>query len=198
MGLLVGQNGAGKSTLLRCIAGWAEVEDEPIHVHGVSSSSKDRAYQKQVVFVPDTPEFYDELTAWEHLQFIAQLNHIARWQDKADPLLQQFQLSEQRHAFPFTYSRGMRYKLALSMALLVQPPLLLLDEPFGPLDALASQTLWGILNDYKTRHGSVLLSTHRLLDYGKPDVIFHLHDGGVDSLPPDDALDLVKLFSHVD
>ncbi|MCB9451199.1 MAG: ABC transporter ATP-binding protein [Anaerolineaceae bacterium] len=198
IGLLVGQNGAGKSTLLRCLAGWTRVDNGTVTVNGISCRNQDRVFRQQVIFVPDTPDFYDELTGWEHLQYIAQLHHVPQWQANTENLLRQFHLWEQREAFPFTYSRGMRYKLALCMAFLVNPPLLLLDEPFGPLDALAARTLWEQLRRRADDHSGILLSSHTIPEHGRPDVLFHLHNGQVETLQQTDSVNLMSLLNDAD
>ncbi len=118
---LVGRNGAGKSTLLRCLAGWTVPEDGSRRHRRAALQRHDQHYRDQVVLVPDTPDFYDELTAWDHLQLVSQLYRVADWQARSLALLEQFQLADQRRAFPFTFSRGMRYKLALCMALRCSP-----------------------------------------------------------------------------
>lgn len=172
---LVGRNGAGKSTLLRCLAGWTVPADGTLNIQGRSLRHREQEYRDQVILVPDTPDFYDELTARDHLQLVSQLYHVDHWQERGKTLLEQFHLFDQRLAFPFTFSRGMRYKLALCMALVVQPPLLLLDEPFGPLDSLASRLLWRHLRDYCATGKSVLFSSHILPDDGRPDLFLLLH-----------------------
>ena len=73
---LVGRNGAGKSTLLRCLAGWAPVTAGEVRVLGLPVARAERAVREHVVLVPDTPPFYDELSAWEHLQFVAQVRRL--------------------------------------------------------------------------------------------------------------------------
>jgi len=196
--LLVGQNGSGKSTLLRCIAGWTHVTQGTITVNGVSCREQDRAYRKQVIFVPDTPDFYDELTAWEHLQFIAQLHRIIAWKTDGTRLLQHFQLLDHKDALPFTFSRGMRYKLALCLALLVNPPLLLLDEPFGPLDALARRTLWQVLKRHAQDGGLVLCSSHTISPDEHPDSVLHLRQGRVEPVGAGDTIDLPQLLNDVE
>lgn len=198
VGLMVGKNGAGKSTLLRCVAGWMPITVGEVTINGESIHGQDEAFYRQVVFVPDTPDFYDELTAWEHLQFIAKLNRIPEWEIRSKRILHQLDLSNHVDAFPFTFSRGMRYKLALSMALLVQPPLLLLDEPFGPLDALASQTLWQLLRQHAERFGSVLLSGHTVGANRNPDIVFHLRGGQIETIQQPADIDLMNLLSNVD
>lgn len=139
---LVGRNGAGKSTLMRCIAGWTPLRDGDVLIDGVSLRQSERAYRQHLLLVPGVPVFYAELTAWENLQFIAQVRGQRGWQEEAERRLSVFGLVEHRNAYPSSFSRGMQYKLALSLALLAQPELLLLDEPFGPLDPLSATALW--------------------------------------------------------
>ncbi len=191
---LVGRNGAGKSTLLRCLAGWTVPETGAIEIDGRQMQRHDQQYRERVVLVPDTPDFYDELTAWDHLQLVSQLYRVADWQDRSLALLEQFQLADQRRAFPFTFSRGMRYKLALCMALVVQPALLLLDEPFGPLDSLASRLLWRLLKEYTAADQSVLFSSHILSDEGQPDQFLLLRDQQVTALEAGQVTNLADVL----
>lgn len=195
---LIGRNGAGKSTFLRCISGWTMPEDGEVEINGVNLRRRERGLRQNVVFVPDTPDFYDELTAWEHLQFVGQLNHIEHWKEHSEELLDEFQLTEHRNAFPFTFSRGMRYKLALCMALLVQPPLLLLDEPFGPLDALSVQYLWDHLLDYGTEDRSVIFSSHTMPEEGSPDVFLLLRNHHIEAVEPDEVTGILQLLDEGD
>jgi ABC-2 type transport system ATP-binding protein len=192
--ILVGRNGAGKSTLLRCLAGWLQADDGTIEINGVSLQRDERAFRQQVILVPDTPDFYDELTAWEHLQLTAQLHRVPDWQPQAVELLQRFHLSEHRTAFPFTFSRGMRYKLALCLALLVNPPLLLLDEPFGPLDAPSVHYLWEMLQAYRDVGRSVLFSSHALPAGEQPDKILFLQNQQVTLVDPATIASLAGLL----
>jgi ABC-2 type transport system ATP-binding protein len=198
IGLLVGQNGAGKSTLLRCIAGWERLSDGTVYVNGINVQGQERAYRHQVIFVPDTPDFYDELTVGEHMQFIAQLHRLPDWETQAADLLDRFQLSPSRDAFPFTLSRGMHYKLAVALALLVQPPLLLLDEPFGPLDAVAVRDLWQTMSNFTAEGGTILFSSHTLPEGRTPDTLFHLTQGHVTTHAQPSHVNLEELFTDVD
>src|SRR6185369_15132576 len=146
---LVGRNGAGKSTLLKCIAGWTRPTDGEVVLLGERIDKNERYARKHIVLVPDTPPFYDELTAWEHLQFNAQAHRLADWEEHAEDLLDRYGLLNNKDAFPFSFSRGMRYKLALCMGLLVEPKVLLLDEPLGPLDPVSADELWIELNRHR-------------------------------------------------
>lgn len=177
--MLAGHNGSGKSTLLRCIANWTKADEGTITVNGFTIQ-QEREFRAQVILIPDAPDFYDELTAWEHLQFIGQLHKVTTWEEQATQLLKQLNLYAQRNAFPFTFSRGMRYKMALAMAFLVSPPLLLLDEPFGPLDPETRQLLWDMLKAYcADGRKSVLFSSHGMPTDEQPDMIYHLSDGQI-------------------
>ena len=155
---LVGRNGAGKSTLLRCLAGWFRLEEGQVELLTDATAAGRDA---RVVLVPDTPSFYAELTAFEHLQFIAQLHGRRDWRDDARRLLEALNLTGHERAYASSFSRGMQYKLALAVALLSRPDALLLDEPFGPLDALSSEALWAELQRFAAEGRAVLVSAHQ-------------------------------------
>jgi ABC-2 type transport system ATP-binding protein len=176
---LVGRNGAGKSTLLRCIAGWTQVTDGDVRILGKSVKQNERLVRQHVVLVPDTPPFYDELTAWEHLQFNAQAHRLKNWEEKGEFLLDRYGLLSNRDAFPFAFSRGMRYKLALCMGLLIEPKILLLDEPLGPLDPVSADDLWDELNSHRNDGMTILLSSHQLPQEAHPDHYFIMEQGEV-------------------
>ena len=167
--VLIGRNGAGKSTLLRCIAGWTGVDRGDIIINAINARHDERRLRQQVILVPDTPPFYDELSAWEHLQFIAQLHALDNWRQDAEHLMRQLGVWLPREKSPLSFSRGMRYKLALCAAFMVKPPLLLLDEPFGPLDPGAADTLWEMLTQYTADGMTVMLSSHALPNDAPPD-----------------------------
>jgi ABC-2 type transport system ATP-binding protein len=166
---LVGRNGAGKSTLLRCLGGWTRVEDGEIGIMGLSLMEAEREIRQHIVMVPDVPPFYEGLTAWEHMRFFGQAHHLANWQERGEELLRRFGLWSNRRAFPFTFSRGMRYKMALCIVMMVAPRLALLDEPFSPLDPVAAGNLWDDLMEYSEQDKSVLLSSHLLPVGAEPD-----------------------------
>lgn len=176
---LVGRNGAGKSTLLKCIAGWTRPTDGEVRVLGERLDRNERFARANIVLVPDTPPFYDELTAWEHLQFNAQAHRLQDWEEHAEELLERYGLYNNMTAFPFAFSRGMRYKLALCMALLVEPRLLLLDEPLGPLDPVSADELWIELNRHRDDGMTILLSSHQLPPGAAPDRYFVMEQGEV-------------------
>ena len=176
---LVGRNGAGKSTLLRCIAGWTRASEGEVHIMGSPLTENERQAREHVVLLPDTPPFYDELTAWEHLQFAAQSHGWRDWEDEGEDLLERYGLYHNREAFPFAFSRGMRYKLALCMALLVEPRILLMDEPLGPLDPVSADELWIELNRHRNEGMTILLSSHQLPQEAWPDRYLIMEQGEI-------------------
>jgi ABC-2 type transport system ATP-binding protein len=185
---LVGRNGAGKSTLLRCIAGWTQATDGDVRILGNSIKQNERLVRQHVVLIPDTPPFYDELTAWEHLQFNAQAHRLQDWEPRGEFLLERYGLLSNRDAFPFAFSRGMRYKLALCMGLLIEPKILLLDEPLGPLDPVSADDLWDELNGHRNDGMTILLSSHQLPQEAHPDHYFIMEQGEVIAEGTPDAL----------
>lgn len=174
---LVGRNGAGKSTLLRCIAGWTRPTQGEIYLQGRSIYDHERWARQRVMLIPDTPPFYEALTAWEHVQMVAQLHRLIDWKDQAEALLTRFGLWSNREIFPFMFSRGMRYKLALCMGLLLKPVLLLLDEPLGPLDPLSADYLWSEFGRYRDQGMSILLSSHQMPYAVHPDRYLVMEQG---------------------
>ncbi|MCA9913839.1 MAG: ABC transporter ATP-binding protein [Anaerolineae bacterium] len=162
--MIVGRNGAGKSTLLRCLAGWSKPAAGTIHINDFELHQVQSAKDPKIIFVPDVPDFYDELTVWEHLQLIGSLYHMAEWEEEAIRLLDVFELEDIETALPFSLSRGMRQKLAIIMALMVDPQVFFLDEPFGPLDINAIGTVWQELERLQQQGAYILMSSHMLPD----------------------------------
>jgi ABC-2 type transport system ATP-binding protein len=120
---------------------------------------------------------YSDLTAWEHLEIVAQANRIRHWRDEATSLLTRFGIHRNPRAFPSSFSRGMQYKLALVMALITKPEFLLLDEPYGPLDPDSQIFLAKYLAELTAVGVSILLSTHVLPDEGAPHRILVMEQG---------------------
>ncbi|MCL5995140.1 MAG: ABC transporter ATP-binding protein [Chloroflexi bacterium] len=195
--VLAGRNGAGKTTLLRCIAGWNQVTQGQVDLMGTSIYQAERSMRRNLILVPDTPPFYNDLTVGEHLQFIAQVNRLANWRGTAQDLLKRFGLTASQAALPAALSRGQRYKLALCMALLVDPQLLLLDEPFGPLDPFSAHQLWDDLWARRGRGKAVLLSSHQSPLNVRPDRYLFMEGGDVVADgTPDDLMDALHAGSN--
>jgi len=159
--VLEGANGSGKTTLLLCLSGLLHPTTGEISVDGYDLYSEEREAKRHIAFVPDVPRFYAELTAWEHLLFIAQAHDVADGVEiRAEQLLKELGLWNARDLFPHLYSRGMSLKLGLAFALIRPFKILLLDEPTSALDTTSAQLLMHRLSAIRQKGGSVLLSTH--------------------------------------
>ncbi len=185
--VLAGRNGAGKTTLLRCLAGWNQLTQGQVSLMGAPIHKTERSVRRHLVLVPDTPPFYNDLTVAEHLRFVAQVNRLPDWRARAADFLNRFGLESNQNALPAALSRGQRYKLALCMALLVDPQLLLLDEPFGPLDPFSARQLWDDLWARRESGRAVLLSSHQSPLSVSPDRYLFLEGGELvaDGMPDD-------------
>lgn len=160
----IGHNGAGKTTTLRSIAGILDYDMGTIRVGGVDIQQDPILVKSVMAFIPDNPELYEFLTGAEYLDFISdvyQLGDTER-QEQIQRFATAFELESNLSDRVSSYSHGMKQKLALIGALIHEPKLLLLDEPFVGLDPIAARTLRGFLRDICDKGGAVLFSTHVL------------------------------------
>lgn len=168
--LLTGPNGSGKTTLLKCVAGWI------VPTSGSVSILPDGPRVAQA-FVSDVPALYDDLTAREHVELLVRAGRMRERAGYAEALLVSFGLARALDWYPPSYSRGMRQKLALTLVLTIRPRLLLLDEPYAPLDREASELLDDELARITANGTAVLMSCHTRPPDLTPDLTLHLHDG---------------------
>jgi ABC-type multidrug transport system ATPase subunit len=158
---LSGPNGAGKSTLLLCLSGLLHPTAGAVRVEGFDLYHDEVEARARLAFVPDVPRFYTELTAWEHLQFVAYAYRCTDgFERRAETLLREFGLWEARDLFPHNYSRGMRLKLGLLMAFIRPLRVLLLDEPTSALDAESEKAVVTALSRL-LRGRTALIIAHR-------------------------------------
>ncbi|OUP38304.1 ABC transporter ATP-binding protein [Olsenella sp. An188] len=174
---LTGPNGAGKSTLFRCLAGWLAPHEGEIRLLGSPFTGRTRLEPGTLSFVPDVPTFYDDLTAVEHLELVLAANRADAARPRAEGLLERFGLTGRETLPPSSYSRGMREKLALVLALALRPRVLLLDELHGPLDREASLVLSEEIAAAAHDGTAVLLSCHHDVPGLVPDLSLELADG---------------------
>ena len=175
--VLMGKNGSGKTTLMRCLAGWLPYKSGEVLLLGEPFDGSSQALRAKVFFVNDSPAFYDDLTAEEHVRFVLAVNKREEHMPLAYENLQKFGLFESRGMLPSSYSRGMRLKLGLVLALTLKPELLLLDEPFGPLDPEARSLLSAELLALAKEGSAVLLSLHQQVDELAIDDCYKLEGG---------------------
>ena len=156
--LLTGPNGAGKSTLLRALVGLVPASGDVAVAGRPPGSLSGRA---AFVFVPDEPALYEDLTLAEHAYLTAALYRDPAAEARAIEILERFGLGDRTGEFPGTHSRGMRQKLTLSLALALERPLTLLDEPFNALDIESQELLARLLRERCSGGGAVLLTGHQ-------------------------------------
>lgn len=161
---LLGPNGSGKSTLLRLLMGLTKPTAGTIKVGGWSIPDEAMAVRAQLGVVSHQSLLYDNLTARENLRFYARLYNLTgsqRDQRIAD-LLEQVGLTLRGDSLVRTFSRGMQQRLSIARALLHDPAVLLLDEPYTGLDQTASAGLDTILTDAHTAGRTIIMATHQL------------------------------------
>jgi ABC-2 type transport system ATP-binding protein len=159
----LGPNGSGKSTTVNLVVGLLEPTAGSLHLNGVALSSDPVAYKRQIGYVPEEPYLYTHLTAGEYLTLVGRLRGIPETPlaGKTARLLQLFQLHESRYRTMSAYSKGMRQRVLLAAALLHNPHLLVLDEPFSGLDVNAGLLFRALLVQLAAEQKMILFSTHR-------------------------------------
>ncbi len=179
LAVLEGQNGSGKSTLMLCLSGLIRPTTGEIQVDGYDLYKDEPDAKRALAFMPDVPRFYTELTAWEHLRFLA-LAHGADdgFEARAESLMREFGLWEKRDMLPHYYSRGMSLKLGL-LCILIRPfKVLLLDEPTSALDSDSTQQFVEHLSELRDQGTAILLSTHDpSLKEGLADHVYSMNNG---------------------
>ena len=159
--ILSGPNGSGKTTLLSCLSGLIRPSSGTVTVAGYDLYRDETEVHRRLVYVPDNPCFYLELTAWEHLRFIAMANKAKQnFDPRAEILLCKLGLWDAKDLFPHHFSRGMRLKLGLALALIRPFEVLLLDEPTSALDMEGVELLINELRCLREQGATILLSTH--------------------------------------
>jgi ABC-2 type transport system ATP-binding protein len=159
---LVGPNGAGKTTTLRTLAGILRPTRGRLIIDGHDLEREPVAAKKAMAYVPDEPKLFDSLTVWEHLRFIASAYRLRDWNDRAEALLEQFELGPKRHALAGELSRGMRQKVAICCGYLHRPRAVLVDEPMTGLDPRGMRTMKESILEQARAGAAFLISSHLL------------------------------------
>jgi len=159
----LGPNGSGKSTTVNLVVGLLEPSAGAISLNGISLSDEPVLYKRHIGYVPEEPYLYTHLTAGEYLTLVGRMRRIGetRLEGKVSRLLHLFQLQDSRYRTMSAYSKGMRQRVLLAAALMHNPDLLVLDEPFSGLDVNAGLLFRALLVLLATQGKMVLFSTHR-------------------------------------
>ncbi len=157
--VLAGPNGAGKSTAIKCIAGLLRFEGE-IEIGGYNNKSLEA--KRILGYVPEIPAPFELLTVWEHMEFIARAYRLEHWKERAELLIRRLELDDKRDKMGKELSKGMQQKISICCALLIEPKVVLFDEPFVGLDPHAIKELKAMLFELKAKGTTIIISTHML------------------------------------
>ncbi len=160
----IGHNGAGKSTTIRAIVGVLDFTDGEILIDGHSVKTEPMECKKVTAYIPDNPDLYENLTGIQFLNFVADVFQIgdAERSERIAHYANAFEITDALGDLISSYSHGMKQKVAIISALIHEPKLLVLDEPFVGLDPKAAFTLKEIMHDLCRKGSAVFFSTHVL------------------------------------
>ena len=194
---LIGLNGAGKSTTIKHIIGLLEPSKGTIEINHLSLKKNTEEYRKQIGYIPETPSLYEELTLREHIEVTAMAYDIPMdtAMKRAEKLLETFRLSNRLDWFPANFSKGMKQKVMILCAFLIEPSLYIIDEPFLGLDPLAINALLELMVEMKKEGAGILMSTHILATAEKYcDRFVVLHNGEIRA---DGTLEMLRKEFHL-
>ena len=160
----IGHNGAGKTTTIKNCCGILGFEEGEIYVDGISIKKDPRACKEKIAYIPDNPDLYGFMTGIQYLNFVADVFGVpadvrqARIREYGD----KFELTPALAQQIASYSHGMKQKLAVISALIHEPQLMIMDEPFVGLDPKAAHILKAMMRELCNRGGAIFFSTHVL------------------------------------
>jgi len=174
---LVGPNGAGKSTLLQLAVGLLEPTDGEVRIEGAPAGSIDA--RVMCSYISDQPSLYDDLSVNEHIEYVARLHDLPGRPETAEALVELLNLEGRADDLPARFSRGLRQKTAIVLALIRPFSVLLVDEPFVGLDPAGQQSLTELLVAAREAGAAVVVATHQLGFLEQASRCIALRDGAV-------------------
>jgi ABC-type multidrug transport system ATPase subunit len=157
---LVGHNGSGKTTFLRLAAGLLDASDGSVLIDGHPAGSLPA--RAALAYLSDSPTFYEDLSVWEHLEYVARLHGRDDWEQDGADLLDHLGLYDRADDLPTSFSRGLRQKASIALAFIRPFDVLLVDEPFVGLDASGKTALLELLAEAHGAGRTLLVATHEL------------------------------------
>ncbi len=160
----IGHNGAGKTTTLKSVVGILDFDEGEIKVGGKSVKEDPIGCKKLIAYIPDNPDLYEFMPGMGYLNFIADVFGVSQ-ADRAERIKRyadMFEITKDLNQSIAAYSHGMKQKLAIISALIHDPKLVIMDEPFVGLDPKASHLLKGIMREICDGGGAIFFSTHVL------------------------------------
>ncbi|MDU1382485.1 MAG: ABC transporter ATP-binding protein [Staphylococcus epidermidis] len=161
---LIGLNGAGKSTTIKHMLGLINPMEGKLSISNIKINEDIENYRRKLSYIPESPVTYDELTLEEHIEMTAMAYQLSREEAmrRAKPLLKVFRLENELKVFPSHFSKGMKQKVMIICAFIVDPELYIIDEPFLGLDPLGIQSMLDLMVEKRNENRTVLMSTHIL------------------------------------
>ncbi|HUS41035.1 MAG TPA: ABC transporter ATP-binding protein [Ilumatobacteraceae bacterium] len=192
---LIGHNGSGKTTLMRMLVGMLEPSEGTATIAGHPIGSIEA--RAAVSYLADQPVFYDDLTVWEHLEYIARLHGTDDWEQQAVDLVDMVGLMDRVDDLPMTFSRGLKQKAALTMAFVRPFDVMLIDEPFVGLDRLGREALLELLTLAHGDGAALVVATHELSSVKESSRLIALSGGEVTYDGDPTAADLAALTEGI-
>ena len=160
----IGHNGAGKSTTIRAVVGVLDFTDGEIYIDGHSVKTEPLECKKITAYIPDNPDLYENLTGIQYLNFIADVFDVdaETRQERIKEYADKLEITDALGDPISSYSHGMKQKVAIISALIHEPKLMVMDEPFVGLDPKAAYMLKEIMREMCKRGAAVFFSTHVL------------------------------------
>ena len=160
----IGHNGAGKSTTIKAVVGATGFNEGEIRVDGISVKNDPLGAKSVIAYVPDNPDIYDHLTGIQYLNFVCDVFKVGKEErnERIKRYAAEFEMTANLGDLIGSYSHGMKQKLVIISALVHNPKLLVLDEPFVGLDPIASHKLKEIMRGVCEAGGAIFFSTHVL------------------------------------
>ena len=160
----VGPNGAGKTTLIKCIVGIINYDNGKITLNGKTLLEDSILFKSQIAYIPDHPDLYESLSGRQFIDFIADAYRVSleRRNELTTLYAKEFEMEHALDLSISTYSHGMKQKIALMAALVHEPKLIILDEPFVGLDPKASYILKQLFQKITSEGVMILFSSHVL------------------------------------
>ncbi|MDU6733213.1 MAG: ABC transporter ATP-binding protein [Staphylococcus epidermidis] len=161
---LIGLNGAGKSTTIKHMLGLINPMEGKLSISNIRINEDIENYRRKLSYIPESPVIYDELTLEEHIEMTAMAYQLSREEAmrRAKPLIKVFRLENELKVFPSHFSKGMKQKVMIICAFIVDPELYIIDEPFLGLDPLGIQSMLDLMVEKRNENRTVLMSTHIL------------------------------------
>jgi ABC-2 type transport system ATP-binding protein len=167
---IVGENGAGKTTLLRVVAGLLPPSHGQVEVHG------------RLGYCPQEPQLLAALTVAQNIDWFGAAYGVD-CNARCEALLERLAFRQDRHSLVRTLSGGTRQKLNLTVALMHDPTVLLLDEPYQGFDWETYQRFWDIADESRAAGQTILIISHLIFERERFDRVLWLHDGGLTERP---------------